>query len=318
MFIVGPCSAETETQLLATARAVAALMPDSFEQVIFRAGVWKPRTSPDSFQGAGMVALKWLNRVQTECGLPVAVEVATPEHVSAALAAGVDYLWIGARTGANPIAVQAVAEAVIQSPVQPRGLMIKNPVNADAMLWKGNIERLERTSVPVIAVHRGCNHRPCWQMAYELRSARPDIPLLIDPCHMSGDKNLVEGLCRMAQTLGYDGTMIEVHCAPQTALSDARQQLTPDEWGALVRKYPFRPVCDDHTLAWLRAMMDETDDNLWQVIEERMKISRRIGEWKQLHDVPVLQRERFNEIVERRQEWALSHAISPDTVDAIL
>ena len=213
-----------------TAKAISDFrfpIPDSF---IFRAGVWKPRTSPYTFQGVGEEGLAWLQEVKDRYGVPVATEVATPEHVEKALAAGIDYLWIGARSSANPIAVQEIANAIDRfavRPASPVSILIKNPVNADAALWLGNIERLEKTGVPVIAVHRGCNHQPCWKMAHEVRLARPDIPMLLDPSHMSGDAAQVSTLMGKIEELGLNGAMIEVHCDPEHALSDKKQQITP-------------------------------------------------------------------------------------------
>ena len=197
---------------------------------IFRAGVWKPRTSPHTFQGVGEEALEWLREVKERFGLEVATEVATPEHVEAALRAGIDYLWIGARSSATPIVVQSLADSMgdLRSEISDlKGIFIKNPVNEDAALWLGNIERLEKTGVPVMAVHRGCGHKPCWAMAHKVRLARPDIPMLLDPSHMSGDAALVPALMQKIDELGLDGAMVEVHCHPEQALSDAKQQISP-------------------------------------------------------------------------------------------
>ena len=213
-----------------TARAIVSACGNSF---IFRAGVWKPRSRPDTFQGAGEEGLKWLQEVKATFGVPVATEVATPEHVRLAIEAGIDYIWIGARTSANPIAVESIAKQIKNEELKiknsMRGILIKNPVNADAQLWLGNIERLEKTGVPVMAIHRGCNHQPCWAMAHSVRTARPDIPLLLDPSHMSGDAKLVPGLMSKIAELSLDGAMIEVHHKPSEALSDASQQITPDD-----------------------------------------------------------------------------------------
>ena len=280
---------------------------------IFRAGVWKPRTSPHTFQGAGEEGLTWLAEVKKTFGLPVATEVATPEHVEAALKAGIDYLWIGARSSANPIVVSAIAEAITdyQStqniPNNLKGLLIKNPVNADANLWLGNIERLEKTGVPVMAVHRGCNHQPCWHMAHQVRLARPDIPMLLDPSHMSGDAVQVPTLMAKIEELGLDGAMVEVHCCPEAALSDNDQQITPqqlaDILGSIVSRLCLVSlICSSdgqEELNWLRAEIDELDEQLWDTIAARMKVSERIGEWKKEHSVAPLQPERYQQIVER-------------------
>ena len=184
--------------------------------------------------------MSWLQEVKTQFGVPVATEVATREHVEAALQAGIDYLWIGARSSANPIVVQSICSAISDFRFQIsdlKGILIKNPVNADAALWIGNIERLEKTGVPVIAVHRGCNHRPCWSMAHTVRNARPDIPMLLDPSHMSGKAAKVPELMEKIETLALDGAMVEVHCCPEQALSDRKQQITPEEISEFLSRF---------------------------------------------------------------------------------
>ena len=250
--------------------------------------------------------------------MDVATEVATPEHVRKAIAAGMDYLWIGARTSANPMTVEAIAKAIAdldavrssQSDCKIKGILIKNPVNEDAKLWIGNIERLEKTGVPVIAVHRGCGHQPCWRMAHQVRLARPDIPMLLDPSHMSGDAAKVPELMQMIPQLGLDGAMVEVHCNPAEALSDAKQQITPKELADRLRLTEHRPAPSDRVqtdlpnrknteLNWLRAEIDELDDKLWDTIAARMDVSRRIGEWKKANGVAPLQPERYEMIRER-------------------
>jgi chorismate mutase len=281
---------------------------------IFRAGVWKPRTSPSTFQGAGEEGLAWLQEVKRTLGIPVATEVATPEHVEAALKAGIDYLWIGARTSANPLAVQAIVERIsglVVSGLVVSGLMIKNPVNADAQLWLGNIERLEKTGLPVMAVHRGCNHRPCWKMAHEVRLARPDIPMLLDPSHMSGDAAKVPELLTKVEDLGLNGAMIEVHCNPAAALSDAKQQVTPLDVSRWLLAKSQEPRANSE-LSWLRAEIDELDEQLWDTIAARMDVSRRIGEWKKAHHVAPLQPERYQTIVERINELTNERGLSTD------
>lgn len=270
---------------------------------IFRAGVWKPRTSPYTFQGAGIEALSWLQEVKTQFGVPVATEVATREHVEAALQAGIDYLWIGARSSATPIVVQTLADTIAEQqsnnsksniPNTLKGILIKNPVNADAALWIGNIERLEKTGVPVIAVHRGCNHRPCWSMAHTVRNARPDIPMLLDPSHMSGKAAKVPELMEKIETLALDGAMVEVHCCPEQALSDREQQITPEK----ISEFRFQiSNSGDLELNWLRAEIDELDEELWDTIAARMDVSKRIGEWKKEHGIAPLQPERYQQIV---------------------
>ena len=281
-----------------TAGAIKDICGTSF---IFRAGVWKPRTSPHTFQGVGAPALEWLREVKDTFGIEIATEVATPEHVEAALKAGVDYLWIGARTSANPLAVQEIANAIDRfaiRPAAPVGVLIKNPVNQDADLWLGNIERLERTGVSVMAVHRGCGHQPCWGMAHKVRLARPDIPILLDPSHMSGDAKKVPELMGKIAELGLDGAMIEVHNKPEQALSDKAQQIKPEELGNLGIPGALGSL-DNIELNWLRAEIDELDERLWETIAARMDVSKRIGEWKKEHGVAPLQPERYQIISEK-------------------
>ncbi len=300
---------ETARQIIGalTDQAQTALRTD---RLVFRAGVWKPRTRPDTFQGAGKEALGWLAEVKATYGIPVATEVSTPEHVQAALEAGIDYLWIGARTSANPIAVDAIGSAIGDwrlkiedlrfkiSNFALQGIFVKNPVNADAGLWIGNIERLEKTGIPVMAINRGCNHQPCWSMVHQVRTARPDIPMLLDPSHMSGDAKRVPELMGKIEELGLDGAMIEVHCNPAAALSDKAQQVTPLAVSHWLLAKSQEPKANSE-LNWLRAEIDELDDALWATIAARMDVSRRIGEWKKAHGVAPLQPERYRQIVER-------------------
>lgn len=324
IYIVGPCAAESREQVLETARRIIGVLGDRLgmtedrpaapDRLIFRAGVWKPRTNPNTFQGIGNKALEWLAEVKQTYGLPIATEVATAEHVEAAMQAGIDYLWIGARSSANPIAVQGIVDSLklrverssqVDS-LKLKGILIKNPVNKDAALWLGNIERLEKTGVNVYAVHRGCGHEPCWSMAHQVRLARPDIPMLLDPSHMSGDAAQVPVLMEKIAELGLDGAMIEVHNHPAEALSDAKQQITPEELSAALTEQ--RPASPDRTktanadrleLNWLRAEIDELDEHLWDTIAARMEVSQRIGAWKKAHGVAPLQPERYQMIVEK-------------------
>lgn len=324
IYILGPCAAESREQVLLT----ASQLKDACGEIpfIYRAGAWKPRTSPHTFQGVGEEGLVWLQEVKQRLGLPVATEVATPEHVTKALEAGMDYLWIGARSSANPLAVQAIADAIVDWKLVNgnfKGILIKNPVNADAGLWIGNIERLEKTGVPVIAVHRGCNHQPCWAMAHQVRLARPDIPMLLDPSHMSGEAVKVPELMKKIEELGLDGAMVEVHCDPKSALSDNAQQLTPIQVGHTLNPILSRlclvslnsPSDGSEELNWLRAEIDELDERLWDTIAARMEVSERIGKWKKAHGVAPLQPERYQQIVEKlkiKNEEVKNKSLSTD------
>ena len=329
IYILGPCAAESREQVLLT----ASQLKDACGEIpfIYRAGAWKPRTSPHTFQGVGEEGLVWLQEVKQRLGLPVATEVATPEHVTKALEAGMDYLWIGARSSANPLAVQAIADAIVDWELVNgnfKGILIKNPVNADAGLWIGNIERLEKTGVPVIAVHRGCNHQPCWAMAHQVRLARPDIPMLLDPSHMSGEAVKVPELMKKIEELGLDGAMVEVHCDPKSALSDNAQQLTPNQVGHTLNPILSRlclvslnsPSDGSEELNWLRAEIDELDERLWDTIAARMEVSERIGKWKKAHGVAPLQPERYQQIVEKlkiKNEELKNKSLSTDFMQHI-
>lgn len=315
--IFGPCAAESEEQTLRIAQRLLGVSCASL--LIFRAGIWKPRTSPDTFQGVGDIGLTWLQRVRHECHLPVATEVSTPEQVQKALDAGMDYLWIGARTSANPISVQTLANAIKEHPRKPQGLCVKNPVNEDTDLWIGNIRRfIATTRLPVYAIHRGCNHQPCWAMAYHLRQELPDIPILLDPSHMSGDADQVAQLCTEAKGLDYNGLMIEVHDHPAEALSDAKQQITPEALETMLQALQTIRPSGHQTLSWLRRIMDEIDNELWNIIAKRMDISKQIGAYKKSQNMEVLQPTRFAQILTNRLEWAKQHDISPEAVRQIM
>lgn len=306
IYILGPCAAESREQVLACAQQLV----ESTPQMIFRAGVWKPRTNPHSFQGAGAVALDWLREVKDTYGIPVATEVATTEHLKLAKAAGIDYLWIGARTSADPIAVQELANELDGNET----ILIKNPTNEDTALWLGNIHRIEATGARVMAIHRGCNHRPCWRMAYDLRQARPDIPLLLDPSHLSGDSEQVLPLCQKAMELGLDGVMVEIHPQPKEALSDSQQQITPKEWRRVAETTTMYHV-QSTKLSWLRSMIDEEDDAIWEAIARRMAVAREIGEYKKNCGMEVIQPQRFEEILQKRLQKS---SVNPETIRAIM
>ncbi|MGM9837475.1 MAG: chorismate mutase [Paludibacteraceae bacterium] len=322
IIIAGPCAAESEEQVLITAQQIAEVCGGG-QHVLFRAGVWKPRTSPDTFRGVGEPALNWLQRVRRELGMEVATEVATREHVRLALAAGIDYLWLGARTTANPIQVQEIADAVHEAVADglpcPKAVLVKNPVNEDTLLWTGDIARIEQTGIRAMAIHRGCAHHPCWAMAHSLRRLRPDIPLLIDPSHMSGDAQKVAELVQAADRLCYDGMMVETHVRPEQALSDAKQQITPAALGQIIsasRHADAAPTADTE-LQWYRAEIDEIDDRLWTILVQRMEVSEQIGAWKKAHGVQPLQPDRFAEILQRRLRWAQAEGLPIEMVEHI-
>ena len=306
--IAGPCSAETRDQVLETARALA-----KTGIYAFRAGLWKPRTRPGMFEGVGSEGLEWLQEVKRETGLKVCCEVATPEHLHQALEAGVDILWIGARTTADPFAVQALADAVKGEDIS---LLIKNPVNPDVELWAGALERFLNAGVKDISlVHRGFSsygnqiyrNLPLWHIPIEMKRRFPDIPMFCDPSHMGGKPQLLAPISQQALDLMYDGLMIECHINPDQALSDKAQQITPIQLEKILSHLKIREnVQDQQSLESLRSQIDSLDESLFRILSERMEVSRRIGQYKQQQNMPVLQSKRYSQIVENRSDFAES------------
>lgn len=300
--IAGPCSAETEEQTLTTARQLA---QNGIK--IFRAGIWKPRTKPGGFEGIGVEGLQWLRRVKNETGMYVATEVATAKHVYEALKYGIDVLWIGARTTANPFAVQEIADALrgVDIPI-----LIKNPVNPDIELWLGAIERIYNAGLhQLAAVHRGFSsydkkvyrNQPQWHIPIELHRRLPDLPLFCDPSHIGGKRELIAPLSQQAMDLQFDGLIIESHCAPDNAWSDKAQQLSPEVLDVILRKLVLREMKQTtEDLVDLRREIDSIDNELLELLAKRMRISSEIGTYKKEHGIAVLQTGRYNEILEKR------------------
>ncbi len=300
--IAGPCSAETEEQVLTTARQLNAKGCH-----MFRAGVWKPRTKPGGFEGNGEKALPWLQRVKEETGMLTAVEVATPEHAQLSLKYGVDILWVGARTTANPFAVQELADSLrgVDVPV-----LVKNPVNPDLELWIGALERLNGAGIKRIgAIHRGFSNYdnkiyrnlPMWQIPMELHRRIPNLPLVCDPSHIGGRRELIAPLSQQAMDLGFDGLIIESHCTPDKAWTDAKQQVTPDVLDYILSLLIIR---DEQTttegITQLRHQIDELDNQIMDTLSRRMRVCREIGTYKKEHNMTVFQANRYNEILEKR------------------
>lgn len=319
--IAGPCGAETEEQVLETARGIAA----DGRTALFRAGVWKPRTRPGTFEGRGDLALPWLQRVKAETGIPITIEVATPQHVEIALNAGIDVLWIGARTTVNPFAVQTIADSLkgVDIPV-----FVKNPVNPDLQLWFGALERLNRIGIRKLgAIHRGFStgirtqyrNNPLWEMAIALRSACPQLPLICDPSHICGRRDLIPGIAQQALDLNMDGLMIETHCNPDAALSDAAQQLTPTQLLNLLDELIIRsadttdPVFESR-LQSLRKIIDGIDEELLQALARRMQVVEEIGHYKQEHNVTILQIDRWLDVMRTRSASGLALGLDKDIV----
>lgn len=320
LLIAGPCSAETEAQLLATARALAA------EGIrIFRAGLWKPRTKPGGFEGVGAEGLPWLTGVKRETGMYTATEVATAEHVVEALAAGIDLLWIGARTTANPFAVQEIADALRGHDVP---VLVKNPVSPDLELWIGGLERIRNAGIRRLgAIHRGFStvdqslyrNHPQWSISIELHRRLPLLPLFCDPSHIGGKRELVAPLSQQAMDLGYDGLIVEAHYSPDSAWSDKTQQITPEALSHICRNLVIRrTTATTESLAELRRQIDRCDDELLELLARRMRISREIGQYKREHAMPVLQALRYDEILTRRAAEAERMGMDGDFMRAVL
>lgn len=302
LVIAGPCSAETEEQVMDTARQLAA---NGIR--IFRAGVWKPRTKPGGFEGHGEKALPWLQRVKQETGMLVTTEVAMPQHVELCLKYGIDLLWVGARTSANPFAMQELADSLrgVDIPV-----LVKNPVNPDLELWIGAMERLNAAGIQRMgAIHRGFSsydkkiyrNLPMWQIPIELRRRIPRLPIICDPSHIGGRRDLIAPLCQQAMDLGLDGLIIESHRSPDEAWSDAKQQVTPDVLDYILSLLVIRETAvSTENISALRRQIDEIDNNLIELLAKRMRISREIGQYKKEHGMTVLQTARYAEIIEKR------------------
>lgn len=317
--IAGPCSAETEEQVITTAHQLA-----SRGCRIYRAGVWKPRTKPGGFEGNGEQALPWLQRVKQETGMLVATEVATPEHVELALKYGINILWVGARTSANPFAMQALADSLRGTDAV---VFVKNPVNPDLELWIGAMERINQAGITrMAAIHRGFSsydnkiyrNAPTWQIPIELRRRIPNLPIICDPSHIGGRRELIAPLCQQAMDLGFDGLIVESHCSPDEAWSDAKQQVTPDVLDYILGLLVIRDgSVTTEGIHELRKQIDELDNQLMELLAKRMRVCREIGQYKKEHNMTVLQTVRYNEIQNKRGAQGALCGMDPDFVRKI-
>lgn len=322
LMMAGPCSAETEEQVMSVAEQIAALGIK-----VFRAGIWKPRTRPNAFEGVGSEGLAWLRRVKEQTGMKVAIEVANVKHVYEALKNGVDVLWIGARTTANPFAVQEIADSLKGVDVT---VLVKNPVNPDVELWIGALERLNTSGIIHIgAIHRGFSsygksayrNDPHWQIPIELRRRIPGLPIINDPSHICGKRDLIMDMCQTAIDLDFDGLIVETHCDPDHAWSDAAQQITPQHLGYILKNLVLRQQNVDNkhavTLEELRMQIDKLDDDVLQLMEQRMAISEKIGLFKKENNVTILQSNRWKELLKKRINVGLSKGLSEEFVQRI-
>lgn len=319
LYVAGPCSAESREQLLAAARGVAMAGVG-----VLRAGVWKPRTKPGSFEGVGSEALAWLAEAKREYGLKVITEVATPEHLEQALKAELDGVWIGARTTTNPFATQQIADALRGVDI---AVIVKNPVIPDVDLWVGAIERVYNSGVRrLAAVHRGFGthqtthyrNAPHWSVPIELHRRIPTIAILSDPSHIGGRRDLVAQLSQQALDLGFSGLMIECHPHPEEALSDAAQQITPAVLQELVSTLRLRrtPASND-VLGDFRLHIDTIDSRIIELLAERMDVARQIGEYKRQHAMAVVQHDRYNELLLAAEAKAEAMSISKEFINQI-
>jgi len=314
--IAGPCSAESEGQVLEPTRALS----ESGRVSFFRAGVWKPRTQPGSFEGVGEIALEWLARACRETGLNPIIEIANPYQVEVALAAGITHFWIGARTTVNPFYVQEISEAL--SGVNAL-VLVKNPINPDISLWVGAIERFYDSGLRrIAAVHRGFSvyergiyrNPPHWEIPIELKRIYPELPLICDPSHISGNRDLLGPLSQSALNFGYDGLMIEVHPEPALALSDSQQQITPLELYTLLDRLELRKPAQDDLLVGLRTQIDSIDHQLLSLLSQRMGVVREIGVKKKKQNTTVLQIQRWEQVLQDRLFHGQKLGLSEDFI----
>lgn len=324
LLIAGPCSAETEEQVLATARELV----KNNKVDLFRAGIWKPRTRPNAFEGVGREGLAWLKKVKDELGLPVCTEVANATHVKEALEFGIDVLWIGARTSANPFAVQEIADTLKGTDIP---VLIKNPINPDLDLWIGAIERINNAGITKIgAIHRGFSNYektiyrnlPQWQIPIELKSRIPEIAIINDPSHIGGKTELIEGISQQAMDLAFDGLMIETHLNPSEALSDAKQQITPTTLEELIDRLVLRDTAVDsvkvlNELEEFRTKINILDDQLLITLEQRMNLVRKIGQYKKENKITILQNQRWEDIIFSMIEKGKEKGISRETINKV-
>lgn len=322
LILSGPCSAETEEQVLKTAHELKKLNVS-----VFRAGIWKPRTRPNTFEGVGSEGLKWLTKVKQETGLKVATEVANAKHAYEALKHNVDVLWIGARTTVNPFAVQEIADALegVDIPV-----FVKNPINPDIELWIGALERLNKVGITKLgAIHRGFSsygdsafrNAPNWQIPIELKRRFPELLIVNDPSHIGGKRDLIQSLSQKAMDLDFDGLMIEAHPDPDTAWSDAKQQITPAQLGDLLSSLRIRSKGESEQMQSrlydLRKKIDYFDHELMEILEARMKVAGEIGEFKRDNNMIVLQNNRWSEVIDKSLALGELKGLSPELISRI-
>ncbi|HJB84122.1 MAG TPA: chorismate mutase [Candidatus Alistipes merdigallinarum] len=325
LIISGPCSAETEEQTLATCQLIAATgMVD-----VLRAGIWKPRTKPGSFEGVGLKGLVWMSKARELTGLPIGTEVATSKHVEAALEFGVDVIWVGARTTVNPFSVQDIADALKGSDVT---VLIKNPMNPDIELWSGAVARMQNAGITKLGlIHRGFSaygaslyrNNPMWHLAIEMRTRYPELPMICDPSHICGCRTYLQEVAQKSADLDYDGLIIESHICPDKAWSDAAQQVTPDGLKMLLKSIVWRRSTTDspdyqNALAKLRNQIDQIDEEVFELLSKRMRVAEEIGRVKRDNNVAILQGGRWQSIVDRIVTQASKLGVSAEFLKTVL
>lgn len=324
LVMAGPCSAETEEQVMATAKGL-----HEIGVKIYRAGIWKPRTRPNMFEGVGKEGLPWLKKVQQEFGMLTATEVANASHVFEAVKYGVDILWIGARTSANPFAVQEIADALegVDIPV-----MVKNPVNPDVELWIGALERINQCGIKKLAaIHRGFSsynksfyrNVPQWQLPIELKRRIPELPIITDPSHICGNRELLFEVSQKAMDLNFEGLIVESHVTPEKAISDASQQITPQALKEMLDKLVLRnPNIESavimHTIDDLRQEIDNFDNKLLEILASRMNVAEKIGRYKKENNLTILQSGRWDELLQERTQKASEKGLSEEFILKVL
>lgn len=321
MIIAGPCSAETEEQVMCTAKNLA-----QNEIKMFRAGIWKPRTKPGGFEGVGVEGLAWMKRVKEETGMYICTEVATKAHVEAAIEYGIDVLWIGARTSANPFAMQEIADALVGH--EDKIVLVKNPVNPDIELWIGALQRIYNAGIRRLgAIHRGFStygkhlyrNLPQWHIPMELGRRIPNLPILCDPSHIGGKRELVAPISQQAIDMGFEGLIIESHCDPDSAWSDKSQQVTPDVLNYIINTLvPREKTQSTENLNILRQQIDQLDNELIEVLNKRMRVCREIGQYKKEHRMQVVQIGRYDDILKSRIKLAEEMDMSGDFMKIVL
>ncbi len=320
MIIAGPCSAETEEQVMNTASNLAR---NGIK--LFRAGIWKPRTKPGGFEGVGVEGLAWMKRVKEETGMYTCTEVATKAHVEAALEAGIDILWIGARTSANPFAMQEIADSLEGHDVT---VLVKNPVNPDIELWIGALQRIYNAGIRKLgAIHRGFStygkhlyrNLPQWHIPIDLGRRIPNLPILCDPSHIGGKRELVAPISQQAIDMGFEGLIIESHCDPDCAWSDKSQQVTPDVLNYIVNTLVPRDTTQStENLNLLRQQIDQLDNDLIEILNKRMRVCREIGQYKKEHRMQIVQIGRYDDILKSRIKLAEEMGMNGDFMKTVL